>query len=162
MHTVLVVIHVITCLLIIAVVLIQQGRGADIGAVFGGSSATVFGSSGAGNFLTRLTATLAAIFMLTAATLTYMGAYQVTGTVFDESLPQPPPRQAPQQPAAPEPQAEAPVAPAAEAPAAEAPAAAPAAEAPAAAAPAAGGEQPAVPQAAGSGAEAPAGGQQQQ
>jgi len=156
MHTVLVVIHVITCLLIIAVVLIQQGRGADIGAVFGGSSATVFGSSGAGNFLTRLTAALAAIFMLTAATLTYMGAYQVTGTVFDESLPQPPPRQAPQQPAAPEPQAEAPVA-----PAAEAPAAAPAAEAPAAAAPAAGGEQPAVPQAAGSGAEAPAGGQQQ-
>ncbi len=105
MHTVLIVIHVITCLLIIGVVLIQQGRGSDIGAVFGGSSATVFGSSGAGNFLTRLTAGLAAVFMVTAATLTYLGAYEVTGTVFDESLPQPPPRQAP---AAAEPQAQAP------------------------------------------------------
>lgn len=107
MHTVLVVIHVVTCLLIIGVVLIQQGRGADMGAVFGGSSSTVFGSSGAGNFLTRLTAGLAAVFMLTAATLTYMGAYQATGTVFDEALPEPPPREAPAQPAA-EPQAQAP------------------------------------------------------
>ncbi|MCX8070896.1 MAG: preprotein translocase subunit SecG [Candidatus Binatia bacterium] len=96
MHTVLIVIHVITCLLLVGVVLLQQGRGADMGAVFGGgSSSTVFGSSGAGNFLTRLTAGLATVFMLTAAGLTYMGAYRVTGTVFDEALPEPPPLEAP-------------------------------------------------------------------
>ncbi|GBD27651.1 Protein-export membrane protein SecG [bacterium HR30] len=96
MHTVLVVIHIVTCLLLIGIVLLQQGRGADIGAVFGGgSSTTVFGSSGAGNFLTRMTAGLATVFMLTAAVLTYMGAYQVTGTVFDQALPEPPPLEAP-------------------------------------------------------------------
>lgn len=96
MHTVLVVIHIVTCLLLIGIVLLQQGRGADMGAVFGGgSSTTVFGSSGAGNFLTRMTAGLATVFMLTAAVLTYMGAYQVTGTVFDQALPEPPPLEAP-------------------------------------------------------------------
>lgn len=107
MHTVLIIVHVITCFLIIGVVLVQQGRGADMGAVFGGSSSTVFGSSGAGNFLTRLTAGLATVFMLTAATLTYMGAYQATGTVFDQALPEPPPREVPA-PAAAEPQAQVP------------------------------------------------------
>lgn len=95
MHTVLIVVHVLACLLLIGVVLLQQGRGADMGAVFGGSSSTVFGSSGAGNFLTRATAVLATVFMLTAGILTYMGAYQVTGTVFDEALPEPPPLEAP-------------------------------------------------------------------
>ncbi len=103
MHTVLIVIHVITCFLLVAIVLLQQGRGADMGAVFGGaSSTTVFGSSGAGNFLTRMTAGLATVFMVTAAALTYMGAYQVTGTVFDQALPEPPPLEAP----APQPQSE--------------------------------------------------------
>ncbi|GIW44129.1 MAG: hypothetical protein KatS3mg077_1411 [Candidatus Binatia bacterium] len=139
MHTVLIVIHVFTCLLLIGVVLLQQGRGADMGAVFGGgSSNTVFGSSGAGNFLTRMTAGLGAVFMLTAAILTYLGAYQVTGTVFDEALPEPPPLEAP----APQAHTEsAPQAPAAEA--GQAPQAAPPAEA---AAPESAGEQAAPPQ----------------
>lgn len=123
MHTVLIVVHVLTCFLLIGVVLLQQGRGADMGAVFGGSSSTVFGSSGAGNFLTRTTTVLAAIFMITAGILTYLGAYQVTGTVFDESLPEPPPLEAPAaQPAGGQPSG-APAAPAAEAvPVAPAPA----------------------------------------
>ena len=48
-------IHVLACLFLIVVVLLQTGKGADMGAVFGGGSQTLFGSSGAGNFLTRLT-----------------------------------------------------------------------------------------------------------
>ncbi len=135
MHTVLIIVHVITCFLLIGVVLLQQGRGADMGAVFGGSSSTVFGSSGAGNFLTRLTAGFATVFMLTAGILTYMGAYQVTGTVFDQALPEPPPLEVPAQPAGSE---AAPAAPAEAAPpAAGAPEAAPQAAEPEAAAPAA-------------------------
>ena len=58
---------------LIGVVLLQQGKGADMGAVFGGSSSTIFGSGGAGNFLTRLTTAMAIIFMLTSLTLTYTG-----------------------------------------------------------------------------------------
>jgi preprotein translocase subunit SecG len=46
-------IHVSLCLFLIAVVLLQTGKGADMGAVFGGGSQTLFGSGGAGNFLTR-------------------------------------------------------------------------------------------------------------
>jgi len=49
------IIHVIVSIGLILVVLLQTGKGAEVGAVFGGSSATIFGSSGAGNFLTRLT-----------------------------------------------------------------------------------------------------------
>ena len=49
------VIHVLACLFLIVVVLLQTGKGADMGAVFGGGSQTLFGSSGAGNFLTKLT-----------------------------------------------------------------------------------------------------------
>ena len=55
MNTVLVVLHVLVCIFLIAVVLLQRGKGAEIGAVFGsGASSTVFGSRGAGNFLTKL------------------------------------------------------------------------------------------------------------
>jgi preprotein translocase subunit SecG len=79
------VIHVIACLFLIGVVLLQQGKGADMGAVFGGSSQTIFGSSGAGNFLTRLTAVAAATFMLTSLSLTYTSARSVTATVFDDA-----------------------------------------------------------------------------
>jgi len=53
------------------VVLLQAGKGANMGAAFGGSSPTVFGSSGAGTFLGKMTATIAIIFMLTSLTLTY-------------------------------------------------------------------------------------------
>jgi preprotein translocase subunit SecG len=73
MTTVLVVIHVLVCVFLIAVVLLQRGRGAEIGAVFGGgASSTVFGSRGAGNFLTKLTTGSAVIFMLTSLGLAYL------------------------------------------------------------------------------------------
>ncbi len=55
-----------------------------MGAVFGGSSDTVFGSSGAGNFLTKLTTGVAALFMLTSLVMTYGSALQTTQSLFDD------------------------------------------------------------------------------
>jgi preprotein translocase subunit SecG len=139
MFIVVTVIHIVACLFLIGVVLLQQGKGADMGAVFGGSSSTIFGSGGAGNFLTRLTTIMAVVFMLTSLTLTYTGARRMGSTVFDSApLPEAPPLEIPAQPQGKpvgvEPQAQAP----APAPAEEqaAPAAAPQAAAPQAAAPA--------------------------
>lgn len=85
MYTAITVIHVLACLFMIGVVLLQQGKGADMGAVFGGSSQTLFGSSGAGNFLTRLTAGVATIFILTSLSLAYGSASRVTSTIFDDA-----------------------------------------------------------------------------
>ncbi len=69
----LTVLHVLVCIFLIAVVLLQRGKGAEMGAVFGGgASSTVFGSRGAGNFLTLLTKICAAVFMLTSLSLSYL------------------------------------------------------------------------------------------
>jgi preprotein translocase subunit SecG len=73
MTTVIVVIHVLVCLALISIVLLQHGKGAGIGAAFGGSSQTVFGSTGAAPFLAKLTAAVAILFMLTSLTLTFIG-----------------------------------------------------------------------------------------
>lgn len=129
MFTVVTIIHVLCCLFLIGVVLLQQGKGADMGAVFGGSSSTIFGSSGAGNFLTRLTTGAAVVFMLTSLTLTYASARRLSSTVFDTgTLPEPPPLSAPANPQGQAPSAQPP---AAEPQGAEPQAAAPQAEAPA-------------------------------
>lgn len=130
MYTVLLVIHLIVCFFLIGVVLLQQGKGADMGAVFGGSSQTLFGSGGAGNFLTRMTGVAATIFLITSLGLAYTSARRIHTTIMDDApLSEPAVPPAEPQAAAPEAGA-APAAPAA-APAAEAPAAAPAAQAPA-------------------------------
>jgi preprotein translocase subunit SecG len=69
----LTVLHVMVSLVLIVVVLLQHGKGADIGAVFGGgASSTVFGSRGAGNFLTKLTTASALLFMVTSLSLAYL------------------------------------------------------------------------------------------
>jgi preprotein translocase subunit SecG len=68
------------------VVLLQTGK-ADMGAVFGGSSSTIFGSSGAGNFLTKLTTAMAIVFMMTSLTLGYFAGHQPTETIFDTRTP---------------------------------------------------------------------------
>lgn len=85
MITVVTIIHIIVSLGLIIIVLLQTGRGADIGAVFGGSSATIFGSSGAGNFLTRLTTGFAVVFMLTSLTLGYFSGKQPTSSVLERA-----------------------------------------------------------------------------
>jgi preprotein translocase subunit SecG len=67
MYTAIAILHILVCLFLIMVVLLQKGRGSDIGAVFGGGSAqTLFGSAGPGTFLSRLTVAVAAIFMFTS------------------------------------------------------------------------------------------------
>ena len=71
-ETLVLVIHVLAALSIIGLVLIQQGKGADMGSGFGaGASSTVFGSGGAGNFLSRATTWVAIAFFLTSFTLAY-------------------------------------------------------------------------------------------
>ena len=87
MSTVLVVLHVLVCIFLIAVVLLQRGKGAEIGAVFGsGASSTVFGSRGAGNFLTKLTTISAVIFMLTSLSLSYLWTTSSSDRLFDEPV----------------------------------------------------------------------------
>ena len=70
MQTFVTVIHVMTCILLILVILPQSGKGADISASLGGSSQTIFGSSGGANVFTRVTSILAAIFFVTSLSLT--------------------------------------------------------------------------------------------
>jgi len=72
MHTLIVILHVIVSVALILVILLQTGKGSDIGAVFGGgSSQTLFGSTGPTSFLSKLTAGAAIIFMLTSLFLAY-------------------------------------------------------------------------------------------
>lgn len=72
MQTVLLVFHIVITIVLIGLILIQRGKGADIGAAFGsGASNTVFGSQGSASFLTRTTAILAALFFTSSLTLAY-------------------------------------------------------------------------------------------
>lgn len=71
-HTLILVAHVVVAVALIALVLLQQGKGADAGAAFGsGASATMFGSRGSASFLSRTTAALATAFFLSSLTLAY-------------------------------------------------------------------------------------------
>jgi len=84
----LTVLHVMVCLVLVIVVLLQHGKGADIGAVFGGgASSTVFGSRGAGNFLTKLTTASALIFMVTSMSLAYLASTSGTSDIFESKAP---------------------------------------------------------------------------
>ena len=75
LHTLLMIIHFFCAAAIVALVLLQRGKGADAGAGFGaGASGTVFGARGASTALSRATAILAAIFMVTSLSLAYVGA----------------------------------------------------------------------------------------
>ncbi|SFR58335.1 protein translocase subunit secG [Marinobacter daqiaonensis] len=71
METLVVVVHVVIAVALVGLVLIQQGKGADAGAAFGGGGAsqTVFGSQGSGSFLTRVTSFLALVFFITSFSL---------------------------------------------------------------------------------------------
>jgi len=86
MTTLLLVLHFMVCFVLITVVLLQRGKGSDIGAALGGGGAnTVFGSRGAGNFLTKLTTGSAIVFMLTSLSLAYLGTQQSDVQLFDAS-----------------------------------------------------------------------------
>lgn len=87
MHTILLVIYLIAAVGVIGLVLVQHGKGADMGASFGaGASNTVFGSGGSGNFLTRMTALCATVFFIISLALGNMSTHKVEG--FDLKLDQ--------------------------------------------------------------------------
>ena len=87
MYELILVIHVLIAITLIALVLLQQGKGAEMGAAFGaGASQTLFGSQGSGNFLTRFTAICATIFFITSLSLGHLASRAVDTTV-DDLLP---------------------------------------------------------------------------
>jgi preprotein translocase subunit SecG len=109
MQTLVLVLHVLAAIAIVVLVLLQHGKGADMGAAFGsGSAGSLFGSAGAANFLSRATAALAAVFFVTSLGLTYFSAHTsksggVTQTLGAEGV-----QKSEIQPAAPAPSAPAP------------------------------------------------------
>jgi preprotein translocase subunit SecG len=105
MTIIVVILHVIVCLALIFIVLLQHGKGAGIGAAFGGSSQTVFGSTGAAPFLAKLTAVAALVFMLTSLGLTFMGRKQEGSVMQGVGRPAPVSPTAPQAPTPPGPPA---------------------------------------------------------
>jgi preprotein translocase subunit SecG len=75
--TLIIVVQLLSALGIIGLVLLQHGKGADMGAAFGsGASGSLFGATGSANFLSRTTAILAAIFFASTLALTYLGSYK--------------------------------------------------------------------------------------
>ena len=116
LFTLILIIHVLVCLILIASVLVQQGKGASMGAAFGtAGSQTIFGSSGAGNFLTKTTSVCAAIFFSTSLLLAYRSSFRrsvVDLTAPDNGAPtetaKPAEGAKPEAPAAPAPAAPAP------------------------------------------------------
>ncbi len=74
LQTFLNILHIFVCFFLMLVVLLQQGKGGGLGAGMGGATAQVFGGRGAGNFMTRLTAACAIIFMGTSMSLAYLAS----------------------------------------------------------------------------------------
>ncbi|CAK8720994.1 hypothetical protein GCAAIG_10560 [Candidatus Electronema halotolerans] len=84
MTTLLIIIHILVCLFLIAIVLLQHGKGADIGATFGGSSQSLFGSEGPVPLLNKITTFSAIVFMGTSVTLAYLSAHKSGGSVMTD------------------------------------------------------------------------------
>ncbi len=72
MTLIIIALHVVVCVALILIVLLQRGKGADMGAVFGGSSQTIFGSAGATPFLHKVTTIVAVVFMFTSLGLSFL------------------------------------------------------------------------------------------
>lgn len=85
MENLILLVHLVTALAIIGLILLQQGKGAEMGASFGsGASQTLFGASGSGNFFSRMTAVFATIFFITSFTLAVIAKDK---TRVDEDIP---------------------------------------------------------------------------
>ncbi len=89
MDTLLTIIHVLVCLLLVGIVLLQHGKGADIGASFGGSSQSLFGTEGPVSLLNKITTAIAIIFMVTSVSLAYISAHKSTGSVMSDIIAKP-------------------------------------------------------------------------
>ena len=84
MTTLLIIIHILVALFLIGIVLLQHGKGADVGATFGGSSQSLFGTEGPVPLLNKITTLAAIVFMGTSISLAYISANQSTGTVMSD------------------------------------------------------------------------------
>lgn len=89
MNIALILLHVVACVILVLVVLLQTGKGASLGAAFGGASQTVFGSSGAQTFLGKLTTIVAVVFMVTSLTLAISSGGKSSKSVMADVQPQP-------------------------------------------------------------------------
>ena len=78
MLTVITILHVLVCIALVLIVLLQAGKGAELGAAFGGASQTIFGSAGAMGFLSKLTTVAAIIFMITSLLLALASSRQAS------------------------------------------------------------------------------------
>jgi preprotein translocase subunit SecG len=87
MYTVLITIHVLACLALILIVLLQTGRGAEMGAAFGGASQTLFGGSGGSTFMSKMTTGAAILFMVTCLGLSYWAGAIKTKSVMENVPP---------------------------------------------------------------------------
>ncbi len=87
MEQIILVIHIIVAVGLVGLILLQQGKGAEVGASFGsGASQTLFGSQGSGNFLTRATAILVTIFFVTSLALGFLATHRAKPKDLDEVL----------------------------------------------------------------------------
>ena len=83
------VIHILAAISVIGLVLVQHGKGADMGAAFGsGASGSLFGATGSANFLSRSTSVLAAVFFITSLSLAYIASHKpkTTGSVMQDAV----------------------------------------------------------------------------
>ena len=88
MYTLVVILHIAVSVALILIILLQTGKGADIGAVFGGgSSQTLFGSSGPTSFLSKMTAAAAVIFMITSLFLAYFSGSRPASSIMKGTVP---------------------------------------------------------------------------
>lgn len=89
MFSLVLTVHVLVGLAVIGLVLMQHGKGADMGAAFGsGASGSLFGANGSANFLSRTTGVLAAVFFVTSLTLAYVASSKpkTTGSLMQEAV----------------------------------------------------------------------------
>lgn len=84
MITLITVVHVAICLFLVVIVLLQHGKGADVGATFGGSGQSLFGSEGPLPLLNKITTSVAILFMLTSVTLAYFSSSKSTVSVMSD------------------------------------------------------------------------------
>jgi preprotein translocase subunit SecG len=113
MSLILIIVHIAVCVALIMIVLLQTGKGADMGAAFGGGgSQTLFGSTGASTFLSKATTVAAIVFMLTSLVLAYMSSHRTADSIMpqttapvEQTAPAAPGETAPQESSAPAPSA---------------------------------------------------------
>ena len=103
MVTILTIIHILVCIFLVSIVLLQHGKGADIGATFGGGGESLFGTEGPVPIMNKITTFAAIIFMVTSISLAYISAHSTTSSVMGGySAPVPVQQQAPVTEALPE------------------------------------------------------------